>query len=109
EGYEEGRLPDLVVGVPVLFFLVVVLVEVVVVEVVVVLAVEVGKAAGTLAKQPVVVALLEFPRPTEPARSSFSGHVVTCLGVRGPLCRAVPRSGPFSAERWTRTADGAPG
>src|ERR1700752_4126049 len=100
--YERGRLPDLVVGVPVLFFLVLVLVEVLVLEVVVVLAVQVGKAAGTFAKEAVVVALLEFPRLTEPARSSFSGHVVTCLGVRQPLCRATPRRGSPQCRAWAR-------
>ena len=71
---------DLVVGVPVLVFVLVVPL-VVVVDVLVGLLGDVGERAGAFAEQPVVVALLELPRFTEPARSSFSGHVVTCLGV----------------------------
>jgi hypothetical protein len=71
-----------VVRVPVFLFLELVIVELVVREVVVVLAVQIGKGARTFTEESVVVALLEFPRLAKPARSSFSGHVVTCLGVR---------------------------
>ena len=41
---------------------------------------DVGERAGAFAEQPVVVALLELARLAETASSSFSGHVVTCLG-----------------------------
>jgi hypothetical protein len=69
------------VRVPVLVVLEFVLEFVVIVKVVVGLAVQVGQSARTFPEQSIVVALLEFTRFAEPARSSFSGHVVTCLGV----------------------------
>ena len=81
--------------------------SIVVVEVVGALAVDVGQRAGALPEQPVVEALLELARFTEPARSSFSGHVVTCLGVvathyaacaPGERRRALGRFRPISAR-----------
>src|SRR4029077_20027893 len=55
-----------------------------VVEVVVLIGgvfVDIGERARAFAEQAVVVPLLELARFTEAARSSFSGHVVTCLRV----------------------------
>src|SRR3954471_4182907 len=71
---------------------VVVVPVVLVVELVVVLRVsvevDVGERARALAEQPVVEALLQFPRFAEPASSSFSRHVVTCLARQrtGTVC-----------------------
>ena len=73
---------------PALVFLQRVVVEGVVVPLVVVdvvlvfgvrVEVDVGEGAGAFTEQAVVEALLQFPRFAEPASSSFSRHVVTCL------------------------------
>src|SRR3954469_14534459 len=59
--------------------------------------VDVGEGSGAFTEQAVVEALLQFPRFTEPASSSFSRHVVTCLARaaksslhRWPWPRGVP-------------------
>src|SRR6478736_5917277 len=77
---QKGLALDPVVRIPVLFFLVVPLI----VEVVVLIGgvfVDICECARAFAEQAVVVPLLELARFTEAARSSFSGHVVTCLRV----------------------------
>ena len=80
----------MVVRVPIVFVLVVELVIEVVVEVVGALAVYVGQRPGAFPEQAVVEALLERSRFSESARSSFSGHVVTCLGVVTTIMPRVP-------------------
>src|SRR5881397_3616718 len=77
---QKGLALDPVVRIPVFFFLVVPLV----VEVFVLIGrvfVDIRERAGAFPEQAVVVPLLELARFTEAARSSFSGHVVTCLRV----------------------------
>ena len=108
---------SLVVGVPVVLVVVELVVEVVViVEFVVVARLrDVRERAGALPEQPVVVSLLELARFTEPACSSFSGHVVTCLGVVTAIMpcpafaaadRAAARNGWWpNRSRWTRLPD----
>ena len=50
---------------------------------------DVRQRAGAFPEQAVVVALLELARLAETASSSFSGHVVTCLGVCESPCQLV--------------------
>src|SRR4029077_5778261 len=84
---------------PALVFLQRVVVEGIVVPLVVVgvvvvfgvrVEVDVGEGAGAFTEQAVVEALLQFPRFAEPASSSFSRHVVTCLA----------RAAKSSLHRW---------
>src|SRR5215831_7183687 len=90
----------MVIRVPVLFLVVVpVVLELVVVFFDQFVVGHVGEGARTFPEQPVVVPLLELARFTKAARSSFSGHVVTCLGVVPPLCRVGPRQAALSAKR----------
>jgi len=97
-----------VIRVPVLFFLVFpVVVELVVVFGFLGVRIYVGEGARAFAKEPVVIALLEAARLTKSSRTSFSGHVVTCLEVVAPLCRAA-RGGyllPGQFSVLSRTAD----
>src|SRR3954447_7016691 len=88
---------------------VVLVVELVVVVLGICAEFDVGERAGALAEQPVVEALLQFPRFAEPASSSFSRHDVTCLARQrtGTVCcrNRSPRRLQFWKLQLTGRAD----
>ena len=101
---QAPRSVELVVGVPVLVLVVVV----VVVDVVIddrrrSSSSTSARRAGAFPEQAVVEALLELARFAEPARSSFSGHVVTCLRSRDRHYAASSAPGGRAGTRRCRT------
>src|SRR5438270_6987781 len=96
-GRGGSALVQVVVRVPVLFFVLELVLELVVIVGALVVT-YVREGARAFPEQPVVVPLLELSRFTEAARSSFSGHVVTCLEVVTAIMPCPARPGVAERE-----------